>query len=153
MGASHSGSFYNSENIKRRKKRELLKRLNLLCMGKVCTFSSFFLFVFHCFRVTPAVYESSQARRQIRARPTPEPQQCQIQPTYATYTTAHDNAGSLIHWTRPEIKPMSSRILVCLVTIEPQMEPLIFILKWYIFFSLAFLILGAIFIVIRLNFP
>ena len=52
--------------------------------------------------------------------PTPEPQQCQIWATSATYTTAHCNAGSLTHWVRPEIQPMSSWLLVRFVTPEPQ---------------------------------
>ena len=40
----------------------------------------------------------------------------------ATYITAHSNAGSLIHWARPGIKPMSSCILVGFVTSESQWE-------------------------------
>ena len=42
----------------------------------------------------------------------PQPQQHGIWAVPATYTTGHDNAGSLTHWARPGIKPMSSRILV-----------------------------------------
>ena len=40
----------------------------------------------------------------------------------ATYTTAHDNAGSLTHWARPEINPVSSWMLVRFVSAEPQWE-------------------------------
>ena len=39
-----------------------------------------------------------------------------------TYITAHGSAGSLTHWTRPGIEPVSSRILVGFVTTEPQWE-------------------------------
>ena len=45
----------------------------------------------------------------------PQPQQCQNQAMYATYTTAHGNARSLTHWARPEIKPTTSWVLVGLV--------------------------------------
>ena len=37
---------------------------------------------------------------------------CGIRATSVTYTTAHGNAGSLTHWTRPGIKLTSSWILV-----------------------------------------
>ena len=37
-------------------------------------------------------------------QPTPQPQQCQIWATSATYATAHSNARFLIHWARPGIK-------------------------------------------------
>ena len=39
-----------------------------------------------------------------------------------TYTTVHGNAGSLTHWVRPGIEPMSSWILVRFVTTDPQWE-------------------------------
>ena len=42
----------------------------------------------------------------------PEPQQCEIWATSATYNTAHRNAGSLTHWARPGIKPAISWFLV-----------------------------------------
>ena len=38
------------------------------------------------------------------------------------YTTAHSNAGSLTHWARPGIDPMSSWILVGFITSEPRWE-------------------------------
>ena len=38
-------------------------------------------------------------------QPTPQPQQCGIQITSATYTTVHSNAGSPTHWARPETEP------------------------------------------------
>ena len=39
-----------------------------------------------------------------------------------TYTAAHSNTGSLTHWAGPGIEPTSSRILVRLVTADPQQE-------------------------------
>ena len=39
-----------------------------------------------------------------------------------TYTTAQGNPGSLTHWARQGIKPMSSWILAGFITIEPQQE-------------------------------
>ena len=45
----------------------------------------------------------------------------------ATYTTAHGNTRSLTHLARPGIEPVSSWILVRLITAEPQRElPIIF---------------------------
>ena len=62
------------------------------CVKMACHFSSLF---FSLFRATPMLNESSQARGQIRA-------------TSASYS----NAGSLTHWVRPGIEPVSSWILV-----------------------------------------
>ena len=45
-------------------------------------------------------------------RPTPEPQQLGIRAAFATYTTAHSNAGFLTHWARPGIEPATSWCLV-----------------------------------------
>ena len=50
----------------------------------------------------------------------PQPQHHQIWTTSVTYTTAHDNAGSLTHWARPEVEPASSWILA---TMGPLDEP------------------------------
>ena len=58
----------------------------------------FCLFAFS--RATPMAYGGSQARGQIgtvAAKPTPEPQQCGIRSSSATYTIAHGNARSLTH--------------------------------------------------------
>ena len=54
--------------------------------------------------------------------PTPQPQQRRIWASSVTYTTAHSNARSLTHWTRPGIKPRSSWMLVGFITTEPQWE-------------------------------
>ena len=42
----------------------------------------------------------------------------------ATYTTAQSNVGSLTHWVRPGIKPISLWILVGFISAEPQREVL-----------------------------
>ena len=39
-----------------------------------------------------------------------------------TYTTAYSNAGSLTHWVRTGIKPVSSWMLLGFLTSEPQQE-------------------------------
>ena len=54
--------------------------------------------------------------------PTPQPQQLQIRAASVIYTTALGSAGSLTHWARSGIKPMSSWILVGFITTEPQWE-------------------------------
>ena len=52
------------------------------------------------------------SNRSCCCRPTPEPQQRQIQAAPATYTTAHGNNGSLTHWARAGIEPATSWFLV-----------------------------------------
>ena len=52
--------------------------------------------------------------------PQPQPQPCRIQAMFATYTTGHNNAGSLTLWARPWIEPVSSWILVGFFSTEPQ---------------------------------
>ena len=59
-------------------------------------------------------------------RPMPETQQCGIQAVSVTYTTAHGNTRSLIHWARPGIKPAPSWFLVrfvnhCTTTGTPKL--------------------------------
>ena len=89
-------------------------------------FSSLFspLLFFWSFRATPVAYGSSQARVKLELHllTHPQPQQCGIQTTSATYTTAHGNAGSKIHWVGPGINPASSWIPVRFLTTEPQRE-------------------------------
>ena len=55
-------------------------------------------------------------------RPTPPPQLHKIWAMSATYTTAHSNAGSLTHWTRPGIEPETSWFLVGFVFAAPRLE-------------------------------
>ena len=47
---------------------------------------------------------------------------------FATYITAHGNAGSLTPWAGPGVKPASSRILIGFAMVEPQWEPHYFIM-------------------------
>ena len=60
----------------------------------------YFFFLFCLFRAAPTAYGGSQARGRISAiapQPVPQPQQCRIRATSATYTIAHGNARSLTH--------------------------------------------------------
>ena len=57
--------------------------------------------------------------------PQPQPQQRGIQAESATYTTAPGNTGSLTHWARPGIKPVSSWILVRFISTGPHWELLL----------------------------
>ena len=62
-----------------------------------------FVFVFLLFRAEPVTYEGSPGQGSNRScchQPTPQPQQCQIQATSATYAAAQDNAGSFTHWAK-----------------------------------------------------
>ena len=71
----------------------------------------FFFFFFFFFRGAPEAYGSSQARGSIQSctcHPMSQPQQWRIQ---AAMTNTTANAGSLTHWVRPGIKPLSSRML------------------------------------------
>ena len=63
------------------------------------------------FRAAPEAYGSSQARRAMGAVAA---SLCQrgIRAVSGTYTSAHVNPRSLTHWSRPGIKPVSSRMLV-----------------------------------------
>ena len=71
-------------------------------------------------------YGCPQDRDQIgtvaKPQPKPQPQQCGIWITSATYSAAHSNARSLTHWTGPGIEPTSSWVLVGFVTTEPLQE-------------------------------
>ena len=53
------------------------------------------VYYYFIFRATPAAYGSSQAGVELELYP-------------LAYTTAHSNAGSLTHWVRPGIEPVSS---------------------------------------------
>ena len=67
----------------------------------------------------PAAYGGSQARGQIRA-------------AAAGPHHSHSNTGSLTHWARLEIDPVSSWTLVRFITPEPQKE-LLGVFKNFIF--------------------
>ena len=52
----------------------------------------------------------------------PQPQQCQIWATSASYAAAHGNGRYLTLWKSPGIEPTSLWILVGFITAEPQWE-------------------------------
>ena len=84
-----------------------------------------FQFLFCLFRAAPAAYGGSQPRGSnwsYSLWPTPQPQQCRIQATSVTYTTAHGNTGSLTHRARPEIEPATSWFLVGFASTVPRRE-------------------------------
>ena len=64
-------------------------------------------------RDAPAIYGSSQARS---CSCWLMPQQCRIQATSATYTTAHSSTESLTQWVRPGSEPISLGKLAGFVT-------------------------------------
>ena len=85
------------------------------------------LSLFFCllFRASLSAYGSSQARSQIRAAAAGlhhSHSNTGSEPRSVTYTTAHGNAGSLTHRSRPGIEPESSWIWSGLLTAEPQRE-------------------------------
>ena len=103
-------------------------------------FLSFFLFfVLFCFvlfclffRAAPVPCRISKAGGQIGAAAAGL---CQShsnvgsRPRSATFTTAHGNAGSLIHRARPGIKPASLWIVVRFISAVPQRELLLYNFK------------------------
>ena len=81
------------------------------------------LFFFLLFRAAPAVYGDSQARGPIRAiAACLRHSQHWIQAKSVTYTTAHDNTGSLAYRVRPGIKAATSWLLVGFISAAPQWE-------------------------------
>ena len=77
------------------------------------------------FRATPEAYGSSQVSGWIRAVAAVlhhSHGNMGIWAVSVTYITAHSNTGSLTHWVRPGIKPVSSWILVRFVTAKPRRE-------------------------------
>ena len=89
----------------------------------------YFLFFFLGLHPRPMEFLGQGLNWSYSCQPTPQPQQ------HGTYTTAHGNAGSLTHWTRPGVEPTSSWILVGFVSAAPQRELLDFLLfsDWMIF--------------------
>ena len=67
-----------------------------------------------CFFGLHPRHGSSQTRDRIRALAAGlhHTRQLRIWAKSASYTAAHDNTGSLTHWVRPGIEPVSSWILV-----------------------------------------
>ena len=97
-----------------------------LCMALfIYLFMYLFIYLFIyllLFRAAPMSYGSSGlvSNQSYTCWPIPQPQQCGIWATSATYSTTHSHAGSLIHWARPEIKPVS----VGFVSAAPQWKSL-----------------------------
>ena len=79
------------------------------------------------FRAVPAAY-GSQARGPIGAvaaslRHSHSSARSKLHlQLWVTYTTAHDNAGSLTHWERPGIEPATLWYLVRFISAVPQWE-------------------------------
>ena len=79
-------------------------------------------FIYCLLRATPMAYGNSWARGEIRATDTGLCHGCSnvgSKSCSATYTTDHGNAGSLAHWGRPGIEPVSPWIPVRFNTAEP----------------------------------
>ena len=95
-----------------------------------------FCFALFCFR--PHLQHMGAPRLGVKSElqlgSTPQPQQCEIWAVSAPYTTAHGNAGSLTHWARPGIKPVSSWVLVgfvtCWATTGTPRDFIFLILSW-----------------------
>ena len=104
-----------------------------------CAATSVCFWSFCLFRVTPVAYGGSQARGPIRtvAQPMPQPQQLRIWAMSVTYTTAHSNAESLIHWAGPGIQLSSSWMLV----VFANRRAMTGILATSLFFFLSFVFL------------
>ena len=86
----------------------------------------FFFFFFLCFLGLPTAYEGSQARVQIGAVAAGlchSHSNAGSEPPLQLTPLLH-NAGSLTHWVRPGIEPMSSWILVRFLSAEPWWERL-----------------------------
>ena len=101
----------------------------------ICLFFLLLLFFFFLlFRATLAAYGGFQAKGWIGATAAGLHHRHNnlgselSQAESGTYTPAHDNAGSLIHWVRPGMEPASSRILVGLVNCWAMMgtQPFVF---------------------------
>ena len=74
---------------------------------------------FKLFRAAPMAYGGSEARGLIGAVAAGL---CHSHSNMGTYTTAHGNARSLIHWARPGIEPTTSWFLVGFVSAVPWQE-------------------------------
>ena len=80
-----------------------------------------FFFFFCLFRAPPTAYGSSLARGPIGAVAAGL-HHSHSDTRSATYTTAHDNTGSLTRWARLGIESAFLWILVRFITAEPQWE-------------------------------
>ena len=99
-------------------------------------FLSFFFFF--CFLgLYPRDREISRLgiKLELQLPAVPQPQQCGIWATSATYTTAHGNAGSLTHRARAGIEPATSWFLVGFVNHWATIETPYFL--FFFFFTLS----------------
>ena len=85
---------------------------------------------FYFLRAAPEAYGSSQARGQIGARA-------------VDLHHSHSNTGSLTHWVRPGIEPVSSWILVSFLTADQPQELHGMLLStvhelWFLLLKMAF---------------
>ena len=76
----------------------------------ITEYQHFYLFIFMLLRATPAAYGSSQAGGRIGG-------------IAASLHHSHSNARASTHWTRSEIEPASSWMLVGFIATKPQQEP------------------------------
>ena len=78
---------------------------------------------------------------ELHCQPLPQPQQHRIQAASVTYTSVYSNAGSLIHWVRPGIEPISTwKLFVVLnplshnenslVLLDYALRPLMYYWTW-----------------------
>ena len=81
-----------------------------------------YLFIYILFRAAPEAHGSFQARGLIGVRAASLRLGSAGQATSVTYTTAHGNTRSVTHWARPGVEPVSSWILVVLISTVPQWE-------------------------------
>ena len=96
----------------------------------------FFFFFFLLFRAEPAAAcRNSQARDGIRA-------------AAAGLHHSHSNTGSLTHWTRPGVKPASSKILVGFLTHWATMGTLF---KSHLIFFYFFVFLSFVVVVVAIS--
>ena len=75
-------------------------------------FFSFFLFFLKGCTLGIWRFPGEGLNRSCSCWPTPQTQQREMGAGSVTYTTAHGNTRSLIHWERPGIKPATSWLLV-----------------------------------------
>ena len=83
--------------------------------------SSFLLLLLFCFSFyghTCSIWKfpGLGSNQSHSCRPTPQPQQCQIPDSSATYAAACSNTRSSTHWVRPGIEPTSSWTLCWVLT-------------------------------------
>jgi len=94
----------------------LISLNNLILLPLLKCMSGAFFFSFYGCTCSIWQFPGYGSSQSYSCRPMPRSQQRGIQAMSLTYTTAHDNSGSLTHRARAGIKPTSSWILVRFVT-------------------------------------